>query len=35
VRGSLKAARRASRKTTAPTKAGSAVSRDPAKAGKK
>jgi len=31
VRGSLKAARRATRKTTAPTKAG----KDPAKAGKK
>src|SRR6516165_3249431 len=35
VRGSLKAARRANRKTTAPTKAGSAASKDPAKAGKK
>src|SRR5215831_472059 len=35
VRSSLKAARRASRKTTAPTKAGSAASKDPAKAGKK
>jgi large subunit ribosomal protein L3 len=35
VRGSIKAARRANRKTTAPIKAGSAASRDPAKAGKK
>jgi large subunit ribosomal protein L3 len=35
VRGSLKAARRANRKTTAPSKAGSAASKDPAKAGKK
>jgi large subunit ribosomal protein L3 len=35
VRSSLKAARRANRKTTAPTKAGSAASKDPAKAGKK
>jgi len=35
VRGSIKAARRANRKTTAPTKAGSAVSKDPAKQGKK
>jgi large subunit ribosomal protein L3 len=35
VRGSVKAARRANRRTTAPTKAGSAASRDPAKAGKK
>jgi len=35
VRSAIKAARRANRKTTAPTKAGSAASRDPAKAGKK
>jgi len=35
VRGAIKAARRANRKTTAPTKAGSAASKDPAKAGKK
>ena len=35
VRASLKAARRANRKTTAPTKAGSTASKDPAKAGKK
>jgi large subunit ribosomal protein L3 len=35
VRASLKAARRANRKTTAPSKAGSAASKDPAKAGKK
>ena len=35
VRGAIKAARRAKRKTTAPTKAGSAASKDPAKAGKK
>ena len=35
VRGSIKAARRAGRKTTAPIKAGSAASKDPAKAGKK
>jgi large subunit ribosomal protein L3 len=35
VRGSIKAARRAARKTTAPIKAGSAASKDPAKAGKK
>jgi large subunit ribosomal protein L3 len=35
VRGSIKAARRASRKTTAPSKAGSAASKGPAKAGKK
>src|SRR3974390_323731 len=33
VRPSLKAARRAQRKTVAPTKAGSAASKDPAKAG--
>ena len=35
VRSSLKAARRANRKTTAPTKAGSGPSKDPAKQGKK
>jgi large subunit ribosomal protein L3 len=35
VRSSLKAARRANRKTLAPLKAGSAPSKDPAKAGKK
>jgi large subunit ribosomal protein L3 len=35
VRSSLKAARRANRKTTAASKAGSAASKDPAKAGKK
>ncbi len=35
VRGSIKAARRASRRTTAPAKAGSAAAKDPAKAGKK
>ena len=35
VRGSIKAARRASRKTTAPSKAGSAASKAPAKAGRK
>ena len=35
VRSSLKAARRANRRTTAPTKAGSGPSRDPAKQGKK
>jgi len=35
VRPSLKAARRASRKTLAPTKVGNAPSKDPAKAGKK
>jgi large subunit ribosomal protein L3 len=35
VRPSLKAARLAKRKTTAPTKAGSGASKDPAKAGKK
>src|SRR5215475_12945081 len=35
VRGAIKAARRANRKTTAPSKAGSAASKDPAKAGKK
>jgi large subunit ribosomal protein L3 len=35
VRSSLKAARLARRKTTAPTKIGSAPSKDPAKAGKK
>jgi large subunit ribosomal protein L3 len=35
VRPSLKAARLAKRKTTAPTKIGSAPSKDPAKAGKK
>ncbi len=35
VRPSLKAARRALRKTLAPTKVGSAPSKDPAKAGKK
>jgi len=35
VRSSLKAARRANRKTTAPSKGGSAPSKDPAKAGKK
>jgi large subunit ribosomal protein L3 len=35
VRPSLKAARRAKRKTVAPTKIGSAPSKDPAKAGKK
>ena len=35
VRSSLKAARRAKRKTLAPLKAGSAASKDPAKAGKK
>jgi large subunit ribosomal protein L3 len=35
VRSSLKAARRAKRKTLAPLKSGSAPSKDPAKAGKK
>ncbi|MBV8975595.1 MAG: 50S ribosomal protein L3 [Sinobacteraceae bacterium] len=35
VRASLKAARRAKRRTTTPTKAGAAPSKDPAKAGKK
>jgi large subunit ribosomal protein L3 len=35
VRSSLKAARRANRRTTAPTKVGSGPSKDPAKAGKK
>jgi large subunit ribosomal protein L3 len=35
VRASLKAARRAKRKTVAPTKIGNAPSKDPAKAGKK
>ena len=35
VRASLKAARRAARKTTAPMKPGSGASKDPAKAGKK
>jgi large subunit ribosomal protein L3 len=35
VRSSLKALRRANRKTTAPSKVGSAPSKDPAKAGKK
>ena len=35
VRASLKAARRAKRRTLAPTKVGSAPSKDPAKAGKK
>jgi large subunit ribosomal protein L3 len=35
VRSSLKAARRAKRKTLAPLKAGAAASKDPAKAGKK
>ncbi len=35
VRSSLKAGRRANRRTTAPSKTGSAASRDPAKAGKK
>jgi large subunit ribosomal protein L3 len=35
VRPSLKAARRAKRKTVAPLKAGSGPSKDPAKAGKK
>jgi large subunit ribosomal protein L3 len=35
VRSSLKAARLAKRRTTAPTKIGSAASKDPAKAGKK
>jgi large subunit ribosomal protein L3 len=35
VRSSLKAGRRALRKTTAPIKAGSGTSKDPAKAGKK
>jgi len=35
VRPSLKAARRATRKTVTPTKAGAAPSKDPAKAGKK
>jgi large subunit ribosomal protein L3 len=35
VRSSLKAARRAKRRTTAPTKTGSATSKDPAKQGKK
>jgi large subunit ribosomal protein L3 len=35
VRASLKAARRANRKTTAPSKAGAGPSKDPAKAGKK
>jgi large subunit ribosomal protein L3 len=35
VRPSLKAARRAKRKTVAPTKVGTAPSKDPAKAGKK
>jgi large subunit ribosomal protein L3 len=35
VRPSLKAARRAKRKTVTPLKAGAAASKDPAKAGKK
>jgi len=35
VRASLKAARRAKRKTVAPTKLGTTPSKDPAKAGKK
>ncbi|MBV8783304.1 MAG: 50S ribosomal protein L3 [Gammaproteobacteria bacterium] len=35
VRASLKAARRSLRRTVAPTKAGAAASKDPAKAGKK
>ncbi len=35
VRGSIKAARRANRRTTAPTKAGAAAPKDPAKASKK
>jgi large subunit ribosomal protein L3 len=35
VRGSIKAARLAKRRTTAPSKTGSAASKDPAKAGKK
>jgi hypothetical protein len=35
VRPSLKAARRAKRKTVAPSKLGNAPSKDPAKAGKK
>jgi len=35
VRSSLKAARRANRKTTAPTKAGSGPAKDPGKAGKR
>ncbi|MBV8877033.1 MAG: 50S ribosomal protein L3 [Gammaproteobacteria bacterium] len=35
VRASLKAARRAKRRTTTPTKVGAAPSKDPAKAGKK
>jgi hypothetical protein len=35
VRASIKAARRAKRKTLAPLKAGAAPSKDPAKAGKK
>jgi large subunit ribosomal protein L3 len=35
VRPSLKAARRAKRKTVAPSKVGKAPSKDPAKAGKK
>jgi len=35
VRASLKAARRALRRTTAPSKSGTAASKDPAKAGKK
>src|SRR2546430_13983470 len=35
VRPSLKAARRATRKTVTPTKTGAAPSKDPAKAGKK
>ena len=35
VRSSVKAARRASRRTTAPSKSGSAPSKDPGKAGKK
>ena len=35
VRSALKAGRRALRRTTAPTKSGSAASKDPAKAGKK
>jgi hypothetical protein len=35
VRASLKAGRRALRRTVAPLKAGSAASKDPAKSGKK
>jgi large subunit ribosomal protein L3 len=35
VRASLKAARRANRRTVAPTKPGTGASKDPAKAGKK